>query len=53
MKLEIFPDEAAVAGAAASLIAAHARQAVAQRGLFLFAVSGGKTPWAMLTRAVG
>ena len=48
MKLEIFSDDAAVARAAASLIAAQARQAVAQRGLFLLAVSGGKTPWAML-----
>ena len=48
MKLEIFSDDAAVACAAASLIAAQARQAVAQRGLFLLAVSGGKTPWAML-----
>jgi 6-phosphogluconolactonase len=37
-----------VAAAAARLIAAEARQAVAARGRFLMAVSGGKTPWAML-----
>lgn len=48
MQYEIFPDDAAVAAAAARLIAAEARQAVAARGRFLMAVSGGKTPWAML-----
>ena len=48
MHYEIFPDDAAVAAAAARLIAAEARQAVAARGRFLMAVSGGKTPWAML-----
>jgi len=48
MKYEIFADEPAVANAAAKLIAAEARAAVAARGRFLMAVSGGKTPWAML-----
>ena len=48
MKYEIFADEPAVATAAAKLIAAEARAAVADRGRFLMAVSGGKTPWAML-----
>jgi len=48
MKCEVFADDAAVAFAAARMIAAEARQAVADRGLFLMAVSGGKTPWAML-----
>jgi 6-phosphogluconolactonase len=48
MKYEIFADESAVAAAAAKLIAAEARAAVAARGRFLMAVSGGKTPWAML-----
>ena len=48
MKYEIFADESAVATAAARLIAAEARAAVAARGRFLMAVSGGKTPWAML-----
>jgi len=48
MHIEVFPDETAVAAAAARLIAAAAREAVATRGRFLMAVSGGKTPWAML-----
>jgi 6-phosphogluconolactonase len=48
MQTDVFPDEAAVAVAAAHLIAAAARDAVAARGRFLMAVSGGKTPWAML-----
>jgi len=48
MNYEIFADEPAVATAAAKLIAAEARAAVAARGRFLMAVSGGKTPWAML-----
>ena len=48
MKYEIFADDSAVATAAAKLIAAEARAAVAARGRFLMAVSGGKTPWAML-----
>lgn len=50
MKPEIFPDDDAVATAAARLIAAEARRAVAARGRFLMAVSGGRTPWAMLAR---
>ena len=37
-----------MAAAAARIIAAEARQAVTARGRFLMAVSGGKTPWAML-----
>ena len=48
MKLEVFDDPDAVARAAASTIAADARAAVAARGLFTMAVSGGHTPWAML-----
>ena len=48
MKCAVFADDAAVAFAAARMIAAEARQAVADRGRFLMAVSGGKTPWAML-----
>jgi 6-phosphogluconolactonase len=48
MKIEVFVDDAAVAEAAAGLIAAEARAAVAARGRFLLAVSGGKTPWMML-----
>ena len=48
MKIEIFNDANAVAKAAAKLIAADARAAIAARGIFTFAVSGGKTPWVML-----
>jgi 6-phosphogluconolactonase len=48
MKIEVFVDDAAVAVAAAGLIAAEARAAIAARGRFLLAVSGGKTPWMML-----
>lgn len=48
MRHEIFADDDAVAVAAARVIATEARQAVAARGRFLMAVSGGKTPWAML-----
>lgn len=48
MEMEVFDDEASVARRAAVVIAAHARDAVSQRGKFLMAVSGGKTPWIML-----
>jgi 6-phosphogluconolactonase len=48
MKTEVFPDADAVALAAARLIAKEARDAVATRGKFVMAVSGGKTPWVML-----
>src|SRR5580698_11273610 len=48
MKLEIFDDADSVAQAAATTIAADTRAAVAARGSFAFAVSGGHTPWIML-----
>ncbi len=48
MELEIFDDERAVARAAAEVIARKARCAIAERGLFTWAVSGGRTPWIML-----
>jgi 6-phosphogluconolactonase len=48
MQIEILPDPAAVARRAANVIVEHARTAVAERGAFTFAVSGGRTPWAML-----
>ncbi len=48
MKVEIFPDADTVARQAAQFIAAAARDAVAARGRFTLAVSGGHTPWAML-----
>jgi 6-phosphogluconolactonase len=48
MKIERVLDEAQAASRAASIIAANARQAVAERDRFLIAVSGGRTPWLML-----
>ena len=48
MRIEVLNDADAVARKAATLIAAEARQAVAARGRFLMAVSGGHTPWVML-----
>ena len=48
MKIQIAGDADAVANQAARIIAAEARAAVAARGRFIMAVSGGKTPWQML-----
>jgi 6-phosphogluconolactonase len=48
MNTEVQPDAASVALAAARRLAAEARAAVAARGRFLVAVSGGQTPWQML-----
>jgi len=48
MKIEIFPDADAVAQKAATIVATEARGAVAARGRFILAVSGGHTPWQML-----
>ena len=48
MNIQVFADAEAVAKAAAKFIAAEARLAVAARGCFIMAISGGKTPWQML-----
>jgi 6-phosphogluconolactonase len=48
MKIEILADADSVAQEAAAIIAADARTAVAERGRFIMAVSGGHTPWVML-----
>jgi 6-phosphogluconolactonase len=48
MRFEIFDDPDSVARAAAATIAADAREAMAARGQYAFAVSGGRTPWIML-----
>jgi len=48
MNIEVVDDDQAAARAAASLIATEARRAVAARGRFVVAVSGGRTPWIML-----
>jgi len=48
MKQEILSTSDAVAARAAQIIASDARAAVAARGRFVMAVSGGRTPWQML-----
>jgi 6-phosphogluconolactonase len=48
VKIQVLDDADAVAREAARLIAADARTAVAARGRFIMAVSGGHTPWEML-----
>jgi 6-phosphogluconolactonase len=48
MRIEVLADADAVAKKAAAVIAAEARDAVAARGRFVMAVSGGHTPWVML-----
>lgn len=48
MEIRVLADAEAVAKDAAAIIAAKAREAVAARGRFAFAVSGGHTPWLML-----
>jgi 6-phosphogluconolactonase len=48
MNVEIYADADAVAQEAAAIVADEARAAIAARGAFVFAVSGGHTPWIML-----
>jgi len=48
VKFEIFADVASVAEAAAAFVAAESRTAIADRGSFVAALSGGTTPWLML-----
>ena len=48
MRIEALADADAVARAGAALTAEEARGAVAARGRFVVAFSGGRTPWAML-----
>jgi len=53
MKIEVLADDGAVARAGAAFIAAEARAAVAARGRFTVALSGGRTPWVMLRALAG
>ncbi len=53
MLFKVFPDEDSVAMEAASIIAREARVAVEERGRFILAVSGGHTPWKMLSALAG
>jgi 6-phosphogluconolactonase len=47
MRIEVHSDADAAAAAGAKFIAAQAREAVAARGRFVMAVSGGHVPWQM------
>ena len=53
MEIEILPDADSVARRGAAIVAAEARAAVAARGKFIVAVSGGGTPWRMLRALAG
>ena len=53
MRLEVLPDAQAAASRAAARIAEAAREAIAARGQFAFAVSGGHSPWVMLRALAG
>jgi 6-phosphogluconolactonase len=48
IELGVVADERAAARRGAELIAAAGRKAVAERNIFELAMSGGRTPWAML-----
>ena len=48
IELEVAGDEKAASRRAAELIAAAGDQAAAERNQFAFAMSGGRSPWAML-----
>lgn len=53
LRVEVLPDEDAVAERGAQIVAAAAAVAIAARDRFTFAVSGGRTPWAMLSNLAG
>jgi 6-phosphogluconolactonase len=53
MEIKILVSAEAVAREGAAIIAAEARAAVAARGHFMLAVSGGHTPWVMLRDLAG
>ncbi len=53
MKIDVLPDADSVAREAAAIITEEARAAVAARGKFVMAVSGGRTPWMMLRALSG
>lgn len=48
MNIEVLSNPESVADRAASILAEKAREAIAVRGKFVLAVSGGHTPWLML-----
>jgi 6-phosphogluconolactonase len=50
LRVSVSPTAEAAASEAAAEMARRARQAVADRGAFTLAVSGGRSPWMMITR---
>jgi 6-phosphogluconolactonase len=53
LEVEVLPDAQAVAQRGAEIFASAAAAAIAERGLLTFAVSGGRTPWAMFADLAG
>jgi 6-phosphogluconolactonase len=53
LEIEILSDAEAVAERGAEYVAERAHAAVAEHGRFTFAVSGGRTPWAMFAHLTG
>lgn len=53
MEIQVLADADVVAVEAARFIAREAREAIALRGRFVMAVSGGRTPWVMLRALAG
>jgi 6-phosphogluconolactonase len=53
LEIQVLPDADVVAERAAEFIAEQARGSVDERGQFIFAVSGGHTPWVMFPKLVG
>lgn len=53
LEVEILSDAEAVARRGAEVVAQHAEAAIADHGTFTFAVSGGRTPWAMFADLAG
>jgi 6-phosphogluconolactonase len=53
LEIEVLTDAQAVAERGADIVASAAAAAVAERGRFTFAVSGGRTPWAMFAALAG
>jgi 6-phosphogluconolactonase len=53
LEIEVLPDAETVARRGAEVVAERAAAAIAERGRFTFAVSGGRTPWAMFAYLAG
>jgi 6-phosphogluconolactonase len=53
LEVEVLPDPDAVAERGAQIVASAAAVAIAARDRFTLAVSGGRTPWAMLATLAG